>query len=681
MEIIESILMQGAVLLCLVSFLVIPALPVGVQVVDDRSWPKIVASAFVVGCSVLAVCGVFWSHLVQSSPSAVIFPYLLCLLLIFVVLRRAATPCLPDSCRQETGGPLLFILSIVVLTIVIRSLHPIETTYLGQSDAYTHLHYLHEIVQQGYLGNIIYPPGYHWLLAQPVLFLGIEPYYVARFAGAFFAAALVLSIYSFLDTLFDRRTALFGAFCAAGFPGMTLLMKTGVGSFANQFGLALLPCIFLFYASLFTRGGGRLSCRVMFALSLMGMAATVPMMLIHVFIIIGVERCLALGFFLKKWTGKTFLVSSLLLPALFLVVFHLSQAGPGQRGQTGRILTSGAASEQTVVGHDQKTIGTGNEDGVSLAKNDIVRRVVKTVRQLPYMPLIIDFCTVKRLGFSNAYLDLLAVGLFILFAAAIIRGGHAPHPGFFILGTWGVISVIQAGTGFLQFSSYQREGWSLLIAICCFSGVIANTLYSNIKSTAVKNSLVIICCSVFGIWALLYPPRHPKLHSSAEDVVIRAARFLTLSETESTEKCSVQADILCTLYEKLDKEIPLTIVTRKFVGWGNQGEIVPNVVPEQSSVTIKIIGNEASGEVFQGNNQYVILVDNGTKMSAQGMTTAFEMVAAEQVAATIRLQKQLYRANTILVKYVDGLDEERWNVEKIQLSHSLCAYLVKPRYF
>ncbi len=245
----NDILHLAAVTAGLSILFVLPFIPVALAFYPKRQWPHIVLTSLVAGTCLQATAGLLWSHLVGEWPYGEIgvLAAIWAVLLYWCLksLKKSRARILYDD--LEPNRHYLLLAVILVIAFVVRSLHPLEVAYLGQSDAYTHLQYLKDIVEQGILSNPAYPPGYHWLLALPVLIFSIDPYWVARFSGALFGTALVLAVFVMMEQMFSRRAAYLASFIAACFPPMMLLMKTGVGSFANQFGLLLLPVIFLFY--------------------------------------------------------------------------------------------------------------------------------------------------------------------------------------------------------------------------------------------------------------------------------------------------------------------------------------------------------------------------------------------------------------------------------------------------
>ncbi len=671
---IQDIIQCLAVTGSLVALLVVPFLFLASLLIKKKEWPIVLLGAMTLGCSVQAVSGLLWSHIVKGQPlSEVLFLLVLCIVLtLFGVYRQRYLPEENEFQKKSQGhGFLLFIL---IVAFCIRSVHPLQTFALGQSDAYTHLHYLHYIVEQGYLANVVYPSGYHWLLALPVLVFKIDPYIMARFSGAFFGAGLVLAIYVFLCQLFDRKAAIFGSFCAAGFPGMILLMKTGVGSFANQIGLFLVPCLLYCYACLIRKRNNS-GASFLFSVAALGLAATVPMMLIHVLIIIGLERIFNIFQERKKWFLRSIQVVGFCLPAILLIAFHFNQAGPGQRFQTAQILTDYGAQNKAVT---EKVLRKVDSVGSKLVGSQ--NKIIQVIVGSPYLRLLIDFFSVKRIGFSNQYIDSMAWVLFGLFWCCIAYGVYGRNVGFLILGLWGALTVIQAGTGYLQFSSYQREGWSLLVATCCLSGILAGLLYKPLEKYLWSKVGILVFMVLSVYWTVKQPPAHPAIQSSAEDLLIRTVRFIGAKGSMFTEDHIEKKPAFFRLSPLLDKSLPVTLVSRKFVGWNNQGELVPNVLAPDSKIkTLLVNSRQGSGSIsFTQENQYVVFVDKENHLNPAEMISAFAMVSPELVKSVLQQQKFLYRANSHILEYIESLDVDKWQINKVDLSANLISYVVVP---
>ena len=241
----SELLHLGAVASSLLLFIVLPFVPITFLLFRGKQWPKILLSATVLGGSLQASIGMVWSHVSEGKPLAElgVFASAWMILLGYTIWRNARRTALIWDLDESPFHAALII--TLVVGFIIRIIHPLDVAYLGQSDAYTHLNYIRNIIDFGLLSNPVYPSGYHWIMAIPSLIFSIDPYQTARFGGAFWGISMVLGIYVLMEKCVSRRAALFASFCAAAFPGMNLLMKTGVGVFANQFGLMLLPAIFV----------------------------------------------------------------------------------------------------------------------------------------------------------------------------------------------------------------------------------------------------------------------------------------------------------------------------------------------------------------------------------------------------------------------------------------------------
>lgn len=643
------------------------------------AWPGRVLGAILLGCSLQAISGVLWTRLVGGTPLGEVICYgvLWCVLtLISFLVKQPATSIGTRLQSQRVQNSTWWLLLILVAAFVLRSIHPLDVSYLGQSDAYTHLNYLHNIVNQGKLVNPSYPPGFHWILALPVFVFSMDPYWIARFGGAFFGTGLVLSIYLFLNRLFGRRAALLGSYCAACFPLMTLLMKTGVGVFANQFGLFLLPAIFLLYGE-FVSSEHRLMTKAFFVLLLSALVATVPMMLLQVLLVIGAERLVALFTRIKRkrWLRETMILCLCVLPAAVLLLMQVGHLGPGQRKETVNILMQGGDKASGSSQVQKAGVKSVEKQKNSPVPNDLE----KLPPYQPYIHLIKDYLSIKRLGFGTLPLDTVAIAIALLCTALLLYGLIAGKVGSLILGTWGTIAIIQSATGLMQFTAYQRSGWSLLIVVCCLSGVVSAGLYDAMgRRLWVKYLAIIIMVCCFG-YSWLHPPVHPAFASRAEDDIVKISRFFGQNKEIRLQRCSTEKSLPCKLNQALVEAMPLSIVSRSFIGWGNQGQLVANVLPAGSAVTSETARSKSGEELFKPGKQYIVLVDQNRGASPQQGVTTFSLVAPGQVAATMQNFKRLRKGNKVLLNRLDLLDRKQWNVSRWQHSQALDLYYVKPK--
>ncbi len=664
----------------LVLLVVLPFVPVARLIYPRTEWPTLCLTAMVMGCSLQAVSGTLWGHLVGGNPHGELVLYgavwlLLIILVYFSYNRFAADTPIYHEPVESSGGHTLLIL-ILAAAFAVRVIHPLQVAYLGQSDAYTHLNYIHNIVDKGYLINPVYPPGYHWLLALPSLVFTIDPYLVARYGGAFFGVGMVLAVYVLLDKLFDRKAAVFGSFCCGCFPLMNLLLKTGVGVFANQFGIFLVPVIVYFYVTIISEQRNGFITLILPALAMAGMAVSVPMMMLHLLVGMALERSVSLFRGPGKWLLTSLRVALICIPAFFLLVFHLSQVGAGHRFETANIMIGEGEKKQAVTA---KMVDKVQKAAAAYEKTEL-DKLSTILTSSPYFHLLIDYVSIKRVnGFSNKYLNTLALilaGFFLLF---FIYGLVKNHTGFLIVGLWGGLTVVMAGTGLFQFSSYQREGWSLLIAVCCLSGVIASTIYDYFEEFTLFKIAVSLTMLLSLGWTLKHPPVHFQIHSGSEGEIVDLVRFLGKKPQERMEFCRSSYIAACQIDQLLNPEIPVTIVSRRFLGWGNQGEITKNVLQNYSDADVILVRDRGKKDLgLKAGKQYVVIVDEKRHLPASHITSTFAMVTPGMVEQTLGSRKKLMRANKRLLGYIDDLSEDGFRVERLKLSESLKAIVVTP---
>lgn len=380
------------------------------------------------------------------------------------------------------------LLTMLLLAWVVRMLHPLHTWALGQSDAYSHLEFLQNVLTAGRVLQPDYPPAYAWVQALPAWLMPSHPYWAARFGGAVFGVGIALGCYALLSTIRNRVAGLATAALVAGCPIFFLLQKTGVGCFANQLGLLLIPAALWAYLT------GR---RGWLLVVLATLAVAVPMMLLHVLLLLGglllVEREKGRGrFWLLVWLGL----------ALLLVIGLALQLPPLR----GRVIVAMLTGQYGLI------------EAADLGWPGIFRL------------LWFDFWSIKRLGYSSALLNGVAAGSVILFALALAWGWQRRDVGWRLVGVWGLLTSVNVHLGWLQFTNYQREGWSLLLAAAAWGGLFFAALWQRFANRAMRRTLG-GGLAVAALMGLLLPPAHVPLGGETESDVVR---FLLTANPEIT---------------------------------------------------------------------------------------------------------------------------------------------------
>ena len=623
-------------------------------------------TAWVLGLVSQSVFGLLWNHLVyRDAAIEVIFYYFfwLTISVILLVLPRRSHLQKWES-NQNIDEKIL--LGILCIAVAVRSIHPLQHLALGQSDAYSHLHYLRDIINIGCLQNGIYPPGYHWILALPTLTFHLDPFNVARYVGALFGAGLVLAVFVIVRGASDDKAAFLSAFLAACFPGFYLLQKTGVGAFANQLGLFFIPVILYFYIRMIENDFRWSSYTFLFIVSLMGSIVSVPMMMIHVCLIITLERIFALVKRPSGWVSRSMIVVASGIPSLLLFLFHMLH--PVKLTQT-----------EAVLGFVEGQIRLTADAAVT-----IHRTFVSDWLNHPGMKMIIDFISIKRWGFGNALLDLIGCLFVIVFIVIFYHSWKKRKPFLTIMSIWGTLTTVQSLTGFLQFSAYQREGWSLLIVIACLSGIVGVSIYRwGVGRWRVMRPILYLLLISSCVWSIFFPPGHLMLNSWAEDDIIRIVRNLSsraIHQDPLEKRYDPRDRDIMVIRNALSEFLPVTIIARNFSGWWTgQGEMINVVMHHPVAVENEVITEQTSlNLIFKKNRQYVVFLDAQKilKVEHLGIMAHLNRDSAEKF---VNVQKDLFRINQKIRDALKILSPSIWNTQWIELNDRLTVVVVKPR--
>ncbi len=408
-----------------------------------------------------AIAGSLWSLLLSSSP-----PRLELLLwalsgIAAAELQLRYAPAKRIQCRWT-------LTLLLLLALGVRLLPSLQVDYLGQSDAYSHLQFGQDLLAEGKLRNAIYPPGHPWVHIVPALLGLVQPFELYRFGGALPGTGMVLGLFLLLRRPCGERPALAAAFLAAGCPLLLPLIKTGVGVFANQFGLLLTP--FALYCVL--RRPFWL-CALLPALAL-----SVPVFLLDLLWPMAVLLLIHLKG-MKRWT--------LVLPGLLggaLLLWRLLRLPAIHLQYTMRMLSGDPNLEalpEFVLHFLSPKSGP-----------------LPAAFQLPVL-LIALSCALLPLWLKTLRRSS-ALGIVLLCAL----------PG------------IQLATGLLQFGNYQRAGWLFLLGLAGASVLLVWPLILRLKLK--RMAIPAAACSSVAI--LLFPPQHPPSLSGAEGELLRHLRML-----------------------------------------------------------------------------------------------------------------------------------------------------------
>lgn len=635
------------------------------RLLPQSEWFEVFFTAWILGMVSQSVFGLLWNHLVsKQAGTEVLFYYFFWLIVsaILLVLSKGRPSQKPETDKKINVN---IIFGLLVIAVIVRSIHPLQHYALGQSDAYSHLHFLKDVINLGYLQNPIYPPGYHWVLALPTITFQLDPYDVVRYIGAFFGAGLVLAVFMILKGTYNDASAFLGAFLVASFPGFYLLQKTGVGAFANQLGILLIPAVLYFYIQMIEQQSRWSSYHFLFTVSLMGFIVSVPMMLIHVCLILIVERTIVLVKRPFGWGSKSLIVAACGIPPLLLFQFHLLH--PLRFTHT-----------EAVISHVKEQIRLTESATV------IIDRVfLSDYLNHPMMKMIIDFISIKRWGFGNAFLDTIGCMLLSVFIIFLYQGVKNKKSLPILLGIWGMLTSLQSLTGFLQFSAYQREGWSLLIVIACLCGIAGAKMYQwGIERIKIMRPLLYLFLLISTLWSVLSPPSHLLLNSWAEDDIVRVVRDLSSHSIHSdaiiNRYSQKDADIIA-IRKALSASLPLTIVARKYsVWWTGQGELMSVVLHNRSTIGNVVITERMDMKsVFQTDRQYIAFLDAHRELQIEdfGMMAYLSRNSIENF---MKGQHNSALLNMEIRESLKALSPTVWDTRWIEFSDRLTVVVIQP---
>jgi hypothetical protein len=616
-----------------------------------------VLCALALGVSSQAVIGSLWRQVIGGRPGLEPLLYLA----VWVILTAAAL-------RRGGGGPAgpkqtdpwRLLLAVIVAGMALRLVYPLANVALGQSDAYSHLQFLEDIVTSGRLRNPTYPSGYHWVLALPCLLFRVDPYLLARYGGAFFGGLLIGGTFLLARSGGGRRAGLTAALLVAVFPGFMPLIKTGVGAFANQMGLLLIPFILREYLlAAADEGRNRRGRLLLMAAFLAGLAASVPLMALHAAIFIALERVAALFRERASWTARSAVLVLPLLPAALIIVLHTAQVPEKTRERVTNRVTAESARKAARAAEGKAVIAKKPPDSLRLAR---------------------DFFTVKRLGLGSPVLNAAAAVLLAAFSFLLLRGIRAGEVFRTGIGLWGIFALTRTVTGFLEFSAYQRSGWTLTLAAAVLGGIIYRDLEGHLEGRVTLAPLSCLGGAAMACWAFLVPPRHVHVMSSAETEIVGVARSLAQDERFSKARWISFENLQRTeVNGLLDPSLRLTVVTRNFSTMrAKQGNMAAAALGRAAGIRVREPSRKRAlrGSIRE-DSQYLFLIDRPVKLSSRDLGLAGRMNPGFSRMFS-RWQFSLYGANDQLRDLVDDLQQAGRRVSRTSMGPNLEIIAVLP---
>lgn len=615
---------------------------------------------FGAGLASQAGIALLWNHLLgQRQARLEPLAYLACWILLTIVIRfkQRHRPPPPPS---DAPFPLRQSLPLFILIgLALRSLDGLHHAALGQSDAYSHLQFLRHILAYGHILNIIYPPGYSWVLALPTLLFNLDPYMVARYAGPFFGGLLILAIHR-LGRHHSREAARYGAFLTACFPGFYLLIKTGMGAFANQLGLVFLPlALHLHLRRQQEPGNAALSW--LFGLVVLGLGASVPMLMFNLFLVVAAHRLTRPGPDGFSWWRRTAGDLAWFAPAILLATFHFLRPGDLHINATATMVTG------IPIPVAQPALATAPAQAAGF---------IQQLCTHPMGRLLVDFLTPKRAGLGGGLMAVAALGLAGLFATFLARGCRTRSSSLKLLGAWGLLATLQTTTGLLDFSLYQRSGWSLLEAVAWAGGIVCALITIRLEWSRTFRVAVALAMVVTAVAAFYAPPSHRFITSGAEDELVTVLRSLSdarLTAAGLRGPLRFEHPDPGPLVTAAARQEALSVMTRRYTLFpGDQGDLLNAVADPAARLKQSLV--DSTTVMPRPCGPILALIDTERPLEDTGVWGRISPALANEQAS---YQPLLYAPNRMIAEYLASLPSG-WSLRREDHGPRLMLFLAAP---
>ena len=238
-----------------------------------------------------------------------------------------------------------------------------------------------------------------------------------------------------------------------------------------------------------------------------------------------------------------------------------------------------------------------------------------------------------------------------------------------MLGGWGGLAAVQTATGFLQFTAYQREGWSLLIATACLGGVFTAWFWERFRRL---RPAVVAALALSAAVTLWHPPAHRLTNSTAEEALVRIARMFSTYPVLSPDSDPSVEGFRCFLSEHLIEGAQLSFITRPLL----QELMLPAVCGPKDNLSFSRSDIWRVYDVcMETSVQTVLLLDRPGDLDVQGLGS-FAAVSPAGAQSFIQQQKRSYAFNGNLKAYILRLPPNEWRIAHYDITPELQAYYV-----
>ena len=271
--------------------------------------------------------------------------------------------------------------------------------------------------------------------------------------------------------------------------------------------------------------------------------------------------------------------------------------------------------------------------------------------------------------------------MFCAFAICLTLGWRHHSPLHILTGLWGGLTSTQAFTGWLQFSMYQREGWSLIIVIIVLASLVGGALWNRTSHHLMIRIGIASAIIISTLIALLNPPNHSYFTSSAEDDIVHWVKLISYHCRPAGELPPSVPDApdQKNFLNSIDQKSSPVLITRQMAGWDSgQGELLFVVGRRMPTKIFNL--NPSKKPQLDRRHQYIFFIETGAGMNTESPQVSFFMQKVQPELADSFAQ---FRNNEGL--YIHAMEAfiaecttQQWKVSRIRLSPLLSVTLLTP---
>ncbi|MEI8352869.1 MAG: hypothetical protein WCG36_11240, partial [bacterium] len=281
------------------------------------------------------------------------------------------------------------------------------------------------------------------------------------------------------------------------------------------------------------------------------------------------------------------------------------------------------------------------------------------------------------MGLGGGLMTFATLVLAALFAGLLIAGFRARCAALELLGGWGLLAMLQTTTGLLDFSLYQRSGWSLLEATVWAGGVVCAVVTVRGQRWRGFRTSVGVALVATVILAFYSPPAHRFIMSGAEDELVNALRELSHARLQAdgiSEPLCFEHTRPGPLMTRAAQDRRLIAMTRCYTLFpGDQGDLPGTVMDPAAHIIRALVGKDTPMPSPSG--PILCLLDGELDLGDMGLLSR---ISPELTSALAGYQPLLHAPNRRIEAFLASLPRNSWSVTTEMRGPKLKLVLAKP---